>query len=101
MIIEIDLLIPSPAAKSLAITQRSGDVDRVMLEAAATVDRCPASDPVLRPAKQAPPCSPHRALLDVRVRHSLPAMLARVVVVLAHPCLVSAMRASDFDVCHC
>lgn len=63
MIIEIDLLIPSPVVKSLATTQRSSHVVGVMLEAAAAVDGCPAGDPVLRPAKQAPPCLPHRATI--------------------------------------
>ena len=43
---------------------------------------------------------PGFGLLDVRVRQSLPAMLARVVVVLAYPGLVPAVWAGNFHVRH-
>jgi hypothetical protein len=41
---------------------------------------------------------PH--LLDIRVRHSLPAMLTRVVIVLTNPSLPSAMRARNLHISH-
>jgi hypothetical protein len=61
IIIEVDLMPLSPGAKSFAATQRSTDLGKVMLEAAAAVDGCSARDPVLWPAKQPPPCVLHQA----------------------------------------
>lgn len=41
-----------------------------------------------------------RCLPDIRVRNRLAAVLAWVVVVLAHPCLVPAVRAGHLDIRH-